>query len=240
MNKNQYKISETQTESKYPEQAEVFEEDEYMDISECKSINLIPKYANLEEEIIALKITGIKYKRTYRKTKTYLKSYAHCKYKTPSEGMLNNKIFDIKISWKSGELITVYELFVLMLVIDYDKIKYALVKCTEQTLSHIFHLRRQLFIVLNKYGSTHFPKHGKLFLPVNAKITTTGPLLVTESLTVSNILSSEEGMTVVITPQSNCWKAFDATKLSEYQKQLWLIDFVCLPIITIKTCIKQS
>eukprot|EP01084_Bolivina_argentea_P272446 463875_1 len=127
-----------------------------------------------------------------------------------------------------------------MLVIDYDKIKYALAKSTEQTLSHMFHLRRQLFIVLNKYGSTHFPKHGKLYLPVTEKITTTGPLLVTESLTVSNILSSEEGMTVVITPQSNCWKAFDATKLSEYRKQLWLVEFDYLPIIQVKTCIKQS
>eukprot|EP01084_Bolivina_argentea_P293871 505544_1 len=236
MNKNQYKISETQTESKYPEQAEVFEEDEYMDISECKSINLIPKYANLEEEIIALKITRIKYKRTYRKTKTYLKSYAHCKYKTPSEGMLNNKIFDIKISWKSGELITVDELFVLMLVIDYDIIKSAMIQCTAQRLNSVFNLRRQLFIVLNKYGSPHFGKHDKLYVPVTQQISTTGPVLATSSLTVSKIYTSEEGMTMAIIPQSNCWKAFDASKLSQYHKQLWLIDFVYIPIIKINTC----
>eukprot|EP01084_Bolivina_argentea_P293868 505536_1 len=239
MNKNQSKLNETETESKYPEQAEVFEvfeEDEYMDISECKSINLIPKYANLEEEIMSLKISRKKYERTYNKTKTFLKSYAHPKYKTPFDGMLNNKIFNIKISWKLGELITVDELFVLMLVIDYDKIKYALAKCTEQTLSHIFHLRRQLFIVLNKYGSPHFGKHDKLYVPVTQQISTTGPVLATSSLTVSKIYTSEEGMTMAIIPQSNCWKAFDASKLSQYHKQLWLIDFVYIPIIKINTC----
>eukprot|EP01084_Bolivina_argentea_P293870 505543_1 len=234
MNQYQYKINETKTKSNYPEQ-----EGEYITLSKCKSFTLIPKYTNLKEEIMALKITLGKYERTYRKTETYLKSYAdevHPKYKTPSEGTLNNKIFGIKISWKSGELITVDELFVLMLVIDYDKIKYALAKCTEQTLSHIFHLRRQLFIVLNKYGSPHFGKHDKLYVPVTQQISTTGPVLATSSLTVSKIYTSEEGMTMAIIPQSNCWKAFDASKLSQYHKQLWLIDFVYIPIIKINTC----
>eukprot|EP01084_Bolivina_argentea_P293869 505540_1 len=223
----------TEKESKY---AEVPTEDECIKITACQLSTLQPTYADLETEIIALGISCKKYQRTYYKSKTFYRSFAMPKYKTPSDGTLNNKIFGIQISWKKDQPITVDELFVLMLVIDYDIIKSAMIQCTAQRLNSVFNLRRQLFIVLNKYGSPHFGKHDKLYVPVTQQISTTGPVLATSSLTVSKIYTSEEGMTMAIIPQSNCWKAFDASKLSQYHKQLWLIDFVYIPIIKINTC----
>eukprot|EP01084_Bolivina_argentea_P171718 297508_1 len=176
MDKQQNQVSDAETESKYPQEEGTLysAKNECMQICPCELATLIPKYADLKSEIIAL-IPATKYERTYNKAKRFHKSFAMPKYKTPSDVVIKNKLFDIEESWEKDERITVNETFVLFLVVDYNIIQFALKKCIEQRLAQIFHLRRKLFIVINKYGSPHFENHNKLYLPVNDQITTMGP-----------------------------------------------------------------
>ena len=118
----------------------------------------------------------------------------------------------------------------------------------EKRLSHFYHWRGGLLIVLNKFGKTWSTMNGKeLYHGVNTKMlirasktfSFNGPLSTSASYHVARTFATAKGMVLQVTshfPRLSYCNAFDASLISDYpEEQEWLIGFMYLRLLEVRT-----